>query len=774
MKHIHLIFLAVWLAGCSLAPSTDTVFNPDYFNDQPPEFQSSQLTTIYKSSAFKPDVTVGEFKYTFADNTKSIYWLGYTEPHNRPYDLTAVWIDPQEQIYFQQRAERKGQLLYMSAVKLKKKKDQAQIGQWRLEIRGPAGQVLAQNRFYIGAPLQVTDIKLEEIWTDPRYDISQAQGIVLQHDVQVTVDKDFKTTRRVYKKIKVLKDEGKSLAEVYEPYVDRHETLLFGFAQTILPGGKIVPQSQPLYGTLLNVPPHYISSKVIVLNFPDVAKDALIEYELTFNSSRPFTPGMFYDEMLLAEPVPVALANYSVTLPAGIDLKYSNFRQESEPVIRELPDSGQRVYSWTFRQIPPISVETVMPPYRDSGAALVVSTTSDWETVGAWWRELTHLKYKKSEAMDEALEKFKKDNPAPSLLVDRIYRYVKEQIVFNGFDFGRTDYEPSIAADILKNKSGDSKDMAVLLKTFFDNAGIQSHIGLVRTRRQGPVAAGVSGAGEFNHVMVVAFDQNGARYLDPSKPYNVKEVLPPDDYGADILLIKDDGVELTKVPAAMPAENGITFDVVATMDQSYQVTGTVTVQFSGVADGIFKSEFAQLQKNEFQHYIQQMLNRLYPAAKFEECKISNQTEHKKKARLEISFKMDQWLTSTDGRYYLKLIGDGTIFPEYVFKTRANPLFLDLAGFLKTTVSLSLPDNLVVDELPKGQSFDSELLQFHTRYEMAGRSAIRMENYIAEKKMAVSKEEFPLFLKYYEDYAAGLQTPVILVPVPQPSDFMLPK
>jgi hypothetical protein len=358
------------------------------------------------------------------------------------------------------------------------------------------------------------------------------------------------------------------------------------------------------------VPPHYFSSKVIVLNFPDVQKDALIEYELTFNSSRPFTPKMFYDEMFLAEPVPVALATYSVTLPAGIDLKYANFRQEGQPAIRDLPDSGQRMYTWTFRHIPPISVETAMPPYRDSGAALVVSTTGDWESVGAWWRELTHLKYKKSEAMDEALEKFKKDNPAPSLLVDRIYKFVKEQIAFNGFDFGRTGYEPSIAADILKNKSGDSKDMAVLLKTLFDNAGIKSHIGLVRTRRQGPVAAGVTGAGEFNHVMLVAYDQNGARYLDPTKPYNVKEVLPPDDYGADILIIKDDGVELSKVPAAMPAENGITLDVIAAMDQSYQVTGTLTVQFSGVADGVFKSEFAQLKPNEIQKYIQQMLNRL--------------------------------------------------------------------------------------------------------------------------------------------------------------------
>lgn len=770
-KFLYFVLICI-VTGCSGIPASDVDFNPNYFNEGKPRLQTSQLTAVYKSSAFRPDVTVGEYKYNFPANTQSLYWMGNTDPHHRPFALQAVWYDPQGHVYFSERCVRKGKgsQLYMSSLKLKKKKEEGQIGQWRLEIRGQNNELLMQNRFYVGAASRPADINLKDFWTDTEYDFSKDAGLVLQQDVHITVDEQFRTTRQIYKKIKVLNGEDPSVGVIYQPFIDKHETFFPGFAQTILPDGKIVPLLQPQLGTMRKVPPQYSSSRVIVLEFPSVETGAVLEYEMAFTTISPLNSRMFYQEFQITQSLPVAVAHYTVTVPQKLDLKFKNVRHQVQPVITDLPETGQRMYTWTVENIPPLTAETAMPPYREIGASIVVSTTDEWESVADWWRELASLKYKDSKEIEKAIESFKEGNPNRNTLIDRIYKFVKDEVRYEGLDFGRTVYEPAIAADTLKNNSGDSKDQAILIKTLLDACGVDSSIGLVRTRRQGGVISGVSGAGEFNHVIVVVYNEKGVpRFLDSTGSYLLKDMLPPEDYGADILIIKEEGIEQTRIPMDMPKENGITYDVTAVMTEDFGVTGTLTVQFDGISDGVFKSEFAQVQDEGLQNFIQRVLTRIYPGAKFGQCKISNQTENGKKAKLQMSFTAPDWMVIADGRYSLKLFGNGTIFPEYVFKNRVNPVFLDAAVFVKITVTLTLPDNLKVLDLPKDQTLDNELLKFYTQYRQESDALIRMESLIAEKKLIVPHEEYPRFLKYYEDYAAGLQPPVQLMLI-QESDI----
>ncbi|MGE3981743.1 MAG: DUF3857 domain-containing protein [Candidatus Omnitrophota bacterium] len=765
-QKIILILSITVFAGCSGIPVSDVDFNPDYFNVGKPNFQTSQLTTVYKSSAFRPDVKVGEYLSAFSADIKTLYWMGNTEQHVRPYALQAVWYDPQGQVYFTERCVRKGAVLYMSSLKLKKKKDSAQIGQWRLEIRSQDNELLVQNRFYIGSAARPSDIVLTDVWTDPNYDISQASGIVLSRDVQITIDEQFRTSRRIYEKIKILNSDDKSLNIIYQPFVDWHETFFPGFAQTILPDGKIVPLIQMQLGTMRKGPPYYDPSRVIVLDFPAVEPGVVLEYEMSFLTISPLTRGMFYQAFPLTQALPVAVANYSVIVPAGVDLYSLGVRHPVQRVITEMPETGQRLYTWTVKNIPPLTVEKAMPPYREVGASLIVSTTEQWESVADWWREIAIMKYNQSDPIEKTIKAFKEGNPDLNTLIDRIYKFVKDEVRYEGLDFGRAVYEPATAAETLKNKSGDAKDLAILLKTLLDACGIDSSIGLVRTRSQGAVSSGISGAGEFNHVIIAAYGENGVpRYLDPTGSYLLKDVLPSEDYGADILIIKEEGIEQTRIPMdKMPKENGITIDVTAVMAEDFRVTGTLTIQFNGIFDGHFKSEFAQVQEGSVQNFIQKTLTQFYPGAKFGQCKISNQVENIKEATLQMSFKAADWLDRSDERYSLKLFGNGTIYPEYVYQKRVNPVVLDAAGFQKATVTLKLPDNLKTIELPKDQTFDNDLLQFHTQYRQEGDSIIRMENFIAEKKMIVTREEYPLFLKSYEDYAAALQPAVQLAPV----------
>jgi hypothetical protein len=138
--------------------------------------------------------------------------------------------------------------------------------------------------------------------------------------------------------------------------------------------------------------------------------------------------------------------------------------------------------------------------------------------------------------------------------VRALYKHVITSTRYVGLEFGIHGFKPYRTTDVYDRRFGDCKDKASLLKVMLAEAGIASHLVLVRTRDQGTVTATPASLSAFNHA--ITYVPSLDLYLDGTAEFSGPEELPSLDQGATVLIVKDGaGAELRTIPLSKSADN---------------------------------------------------------------------------------------------------------------------------------------------------------------------------------------------------------------------------
>jgi transglutaminase-like putative cysteine protease len=133
-----------------------------------------------------------------------------------------------------------------------------------------------------------------------------------------------------------------------------------------------------------------------------------------------------------------------------------------------------------------------MPGWTEIARYLHVSTFKDWDAVGRWYwnlvREQLVVDAKIKAAVQEVLKGLPKGADERAK-VRALYKHVITSTRYVGLEFGIHGFKPYRTTDVYDRRFGDCKDKASLLKVMLAEAGIASHLVLVRTRDQGTVTA---------------------------------------------------------------------------------------------------------------------------------------------------------------------------------------------------------------------------------------------------------------------------------------------
>ena len=234
----------------------------------------------------------------------------------------------------------------------------------------------------------------------------------------------------------------------------------------------------------------------------------------------------------------------------------------SRPLRFNLPveraESGDSVvYRYAASDLPGIRPEANMPGWTEVAAYLHVSTYGSWDAVGRWYwglvREQLAVDAKIRAGVAAALARL----PAAASERDKvaaIYRHVIESTRYVGLEFGIHGYKPYRTTDVYERRFGDCKDKASLLKVMLAEAGIASHLVLVRTRDQGAIGAEPASLAAFNHAIV--YVPSLGLFLDGTAEHAGPDELPYQDQGASALVVRDgEGATLTTIPMSSAADN---------------------------------------------------------------------------------------------------------------------------------------------------------------------------------------------------------------------------
>lgn len=232
---------------------------------------------------------------------------------------------------------------------------------------------------------------------------------------------------------------------------------------------------------------------------------------------------------------------------------YFNQPVEQEP--GPAPDTVRyRVTTGERRGVKP---ENGMPGWTELVKYLHVSTYSDWDAVGRWYWNLVKEQLVVDAKIKAAVQDVLKSLPKGAGERDKVralYKHVITSTRYVGLEFGIHGFKPYRTTDVYDRRFGDCKDKASLLKVMLAEAGIASHLVLVRTRDQGALGPAPASLSAFNHA--ITYVPSLDLYLDGTAEFSGPEELPTGDQGATVLIVRDGkGAEFKTIPVSKPGDN---------------------------------------------------------------------------------------------------------------------------------------------------------------------------------------------------------------------------
>ncbi len=600
--------------------------------------------------------------------------------------------------------------------------------------------------------------------TQEKYPLAGAVVVLVDETMTLTADNTIVSDARYV--IKILNERGRQdFSEIVIGYDSTYEKVEVEYAKTIKPGGEAVMVGEKDIRDVsryLNFP-LYSNARARIISMPEITEGAVVDYKIKTTQSQLINKKDFDLAYSLQENEPIVSASFTLRIPRSRDLKVKVSNPQYTPKgfdlsarVSETP--REKIYVWSFKDIPQIEIEPNMPPAAEINSIILVSTFNSWDEIYSWWWNLAKDRISPDEAITDKVNDLIKGRKDEEEIIRAIYNYCAQEIRYVGIEYGQAGYQPHQAREIFKNKYGDCKDKAILFITMLKVAGIEGYPVLIGTR-------GMAGtfddfpAVNFNHA-IAAVELKGKRvFLDITAEVCSFSDLPEDDQERRVLIFKKDTYELADTPLLAPAENSAVSRTTLTLQKDETISGQREVATIGQFDQAQRYWLRYTPPNLIEQSLKEKIQSLAMSGELIKYGYENAEDLNKPIRLTYEF---------SGKNFLSRAGPARILPQFakpdtsiVAKDARNyPLALGQPSAMESNYEIKLGGNLEVKYLPDNVDVKSKWMDYFVGYEAKGRNVKVLQKQFL-KAREVSKEEYPHFKKFLEDLAIQLDEHIIL-------------
>lgn len=565
---------------------------------------------------------------------------------------------------------------------------------------------------------------------------SSATAVILYNETYVRYNwagEDFRLESRHKVRIKILKPEGTSQANIVIPYYEpknnsrfKESIIQLGADSYNMENGKLVRTKMKkdlVFKERVN--DNYMQLKFSV---PQVKEGTVIEYEYTCQSDLYYSIG----DWKAQHDIPTFYTEYDIAIPEyfKFNLEMHGLEQittKDEPCNMNFNIGGQ-ILQCTARNF--IFRGTQLPALKDDDYVWCLDdycTQVGFELKGLEFPGALYKSYTQTwENIDEALladgdfgSRLKMDNPLKeemtALKLEQIkscqektaaiYTLLKNRIRWNE---NYALYGKS-AKQIMKEGTGSNADINFILISMLKDAGIEAYPVLMSRRSRGRLPFSHPSIQKLN-TFVVGVVQNDSTllYLDGSVVDGYVNTLPPTLMVDRARILTPKGS--TWVNLQSSDKNLIRSNIIATLATDGKITGTRQTIFTGqhAANMRYKYRTAK-DSTEF----------IGKLAKEESITVTGyQTKEMKKFSPQVQefLQFEKQSTVNDRYIYINPL----IFlhvSESPFKKaeRRLPVEFPYKNTLTLSVNLTIPEGYVIDEIPESLQITTEQQEIKCRY-----------------------------------------------------------
>ena len=308
------------------------------------------------------------------------------------------------------------------------------------------------------------------------------------------------------------------------------------------------PGVKPYYRSWQSSDVFYDGSRICYLHVP-VRKDKKVKvsFQQTYKAPEHFC------DINLASPYRIAHGLTVVRIPASLAsrVKVDGFRLPDNIVLtHDTQSDGSVIYTAEITDLPAWRPEKGAPSAAVSAPQLIVTGMfPDVHALYRHFRKFTEGSDVGSEEIDRLAAEIAGKASDPKAIADSTAAWVRRNIRYLAVEHGEYAFRPESAPDVLKNRAGDCKGSANLIKALLKSNGLDGRLVWTGTNGDVPfdwdkVPALCSG----NHVIAACVLPDTTLFLDGTATWAQPGYIPPSIRGRQVIVENGDDCFLERVP----------------------------------------------------------------------------------------------------------------------------------------------------------------------------------------------------------------------------------
>ncbi|MFT3831620.1 MAG: DUF3857 domain-containing transglutaminase family protein [Opitutaceae bacterium] len=402
-------------------------------------------------------------------------------------------------------------------------------------------------------------------------------------------------------------------------YDRERESIFLIEATTILPDGTRVPIEEK--GAFIQTPQHeaqnslYTSQAELHLVYPKIAPGATTEVIVLVRENVPVMPGEFSGSRTFGAGWPTYRHRYIVDLPQAEWSRISYAGTSAgvpEPSV-EASGPGRERRVWQRDRITATPWEYYSPDFALRAPTLWMTTLRSWDDLARWYAAQVEKASAVGPELAAAVDRATKGLKKREEIVEALLRLAAEEVRYTGLEFGLAGYCPHSCDDVWKQRYGDCKDKATLLRAMLARKNIPAHLVLLDTRNGGRVEKANPSWRQFNHaILAIENERGGYVFCDPTAKHLPAGTVGLGDAARDVLVLRGDRAEWVAMPDRLEA--AFTYAADLTFSAEGELSGWFEIRARG-SDAAYFAEFLNgLDRQGLQKRMQEYVEAFFAGA----------------------------------------------------------------------------------------------------------------------------------------------------------------
>jgi hypothetical protein len=322
--------------------------------------------------------------------------------------------------------------------------------------------------------------------------------------------------------------------------------------------------------------------------------------------------------------------------------------------------------------------------------------------------------------------------------IESIFYWVQDNIRYIAFENGIMGFKPDAAQNVLRNKYGDCKGKANLLKTMLGIAGFDARLTWIGTSDL-PYDYSLPSLAVDNH-MICTVILNGKKYfLDGTEEY-----IALDDYAQRLqgkqALIEDGKNHIVEKIPQFPAERNKVTMVNKVIIAGTQLTGSAVSEYSGESKISLQSAHAATKNDRKAESLADFVRSNNDNIEVSNISTSNFTDRQKSLQLKYDFKANNQITKAGNELYVIIDWEKDFSGMEMPADRKNDYEFNQKYCLSTQTELTIPEGYKIEYLPASLKKNTDNWSFEGSYVNKGKTILYSRNIVINKPI-LKKAEF---------------------------------